>query len=485
MINSILLHLNFKKVFILILTLITLFSALLLVSFKWTKDTKINNIKHNIVNTSQQHFETIHDLQDWFSDNLAKYVTDQNNSQDKISQLTHNKVLKQYSRYSKNFKSFYYHLLSSDSQDKTTLDTFEEKGIQYLHDNPTINIYHSNIDKSIQKGTFDYLAKITIKQSCIQCHADTAVGEFKGAIRITTDTVSYQEKISSIQKLFTTEVVFTLAIAVFLALITYYILNHIFTQNEKLLHLTKSLEKELERNKKQEEIIILQSRHAAMGEMISMIAHQWRQPISVVSMAANNILADLELEMLENQELENTMNDILSQTQYLTQTIDDFRDFFKKDEEPVVTDIVLIIEDALKIIGKTLENNNITLLKEYQKIPPITIYDKKLLQVLINIIKNAKDAFDEKDIKNKQIKIKLYQKENSLFITIHDNAGGISDEIKNKIFEPYFSTKEGKNGTGLGLYMSYTIVQKHLNGNLYTTNSNNGAKFTIRLPLEK
>ena len=242
----------------------------------------------------------------------------------------------------------------------------------------------------------------------------------------------------------------------------------------------KYLEKEL---LDKEEIMIAQSRHAAMGEMISMIAHQWRQPISVIAMDANNILADIELEMLDEKTLQSGAEDIIAQTQELSKTIDDFRNFFrpeKTEEELFIKDIV---DEAMKVIGKSLENNNIDVVLQLQDSKKIKTYSRELMQVLINLIKNAKEILIERKKENKKIFITLKEKGEHFIFNICDNGGGVDDEIIDKIFDPYFTTKGEKNGTGLGLYMSRTIVEKHLFGSLSVSNKDGGACFKITLPL--
>ena len=242
-----------------------------------------------------------------------------------------------------------------------------------------------------------------------------------------------------------------------------------------------------EKLKKQEDIMIAQSRHAAMGEMISMIAHQWRQPISVIAMDANNILADIELETVDERTLQDGAEDIINQTQELSKTIDDFRNFFKPEriyEEVLVKDV---INDALAVIGKSLENNNVEVTLEIEQEAKMVTYARELMQVVINIIKNSKEALLDKKPEDKKISLSVKSDEKSVSIAICDNAGGISSEVIGEIFNPYFTTKGSKNGTGLGLYMSKTIVEKHLDGRLNVCNQDDGVCFEIKLPtsLEK
>ena len=233
-----------------------------------------------------------------------------------------------------------------------------------------------------------------------------------------------------------------------------------------------------------EEIMLAQSRHAAMGEMISMIAHQWRQPISVISMGANNILADIELDMVDEKTLKSGAKDIINKTQELSKTIDDFRNFFRPSKE---TDEILpedVFAEALSVIGKSLEYNNIEVITEFHNGKEIRTYSRELMQVLINILKNAKEALAESIKEDRKIFISVVDNDSEVFLSVCDNAGGIKEDILDKIFDPYYSTKNEKNGTGLGLYMCKTIIEKHLMGNIKAQNKNSGACFIIRLPLD-
>jgi len=239
-----------------------------------------------------------------------------------------------------------------------------------------------------------------------------------------------------------------------------------------------------EQLKTQEDIMIAQSRQAAMGEMLSMIAHQWRQPISVIAMGANNMIADIELDEINPEEFKSDAQDIIKQTQYLSKTIDDFRNFFRpnsKQMESIYLDEV--IENALKLIGKSLENHDIRVKKDFtQQTYRLYTYPRELLQVFLNIFTNAKDAFDERAIEKRVITISVKEVDDTIILCLEDNAGGIDEAILSRIFEPYFSTKDVKNGTGLGLYMSKTIVEKHLQGVIKAYNKNEGACFEIELP---
>jgi len=232
-----------------------------------------------------------------------------------------------------------------------------------------------------------------------------------------------------------------------------------------------------------EELMIAQSRHAAMGEMISMIAHQWRQPIAIVAMGANNIMADIELDMVNSESLKENLDEIISQTEYLSQTIDDFKNFFKPNKQKDLVTVESIFAETFKVMGKMLENSDIKVIQNYKSGTQVYTYTQELLQVFINIIKNAKEILVEKKESNRVIKINEFIKNDHVIIQISDNAGGIDIKNIDNIFDPYFTTKE-QVGTGLGLYMSKTIIEKHLNGKLLVSNTEDGACFEIQFSIK-
>jgi len=238
----------------------------------------------------------------------------------------------------------------------------------------------------------------------------------------------------------------------------------------------KSIEQELQ---DKDEMMIAQSQNAAMGEMISMIAHQWRQPLSIISMGANNIKADIELETIDENILRDISSEIIMQTNELSKTIDDFRDFFKPKQKQELVSVHEIFDDALNIIGKSLENNGIHIIKSLNSNKKIKTYSRELMQVFLNILKNSKEVLVDNNIEKKSISIKTTDSNNNVIIEISDNGGGIPNWVIPKIFDPYFSTKNDKTGTGLGLYMCKTIVEKHLNGNIFAINIDGGACFKI------
>jgi len=265
--------------------------------------------------------------------------------------------------------------------------------------------------------------------------------------------------------------------------------NLIKETTQELQDLNNSLEtkvhNEVIKNLEKDQQLFEQSRLAQMGEMIGNIAHQWRQPLSAISSIASGVQLSNEIDLLTKEEISQNMEIITEKTLYLSDTINTFRDFLKNDknkEEVILQDK---IDKALSIVYSTVRDNNIELINNisYDESIKLIIVTGELPQVIINIINNAKDILVEKNIENGWIKLDLIKKDDSVILTIEDNAGGIPNEYLSKIFEPYFTTKHKSQGTGLGLHMSYKIMTKSLGGNLSAKNSENGAVFYVELPL--
>ncbi|NOQ79375.1 MAG: HAMP domain-containing protein [Gammaproteobacteria bacterium] len=251
--------------------------------------------------------------------------------------------------------------------------------------------------------------------------------------------------------------------------------------NQLNLNLEEKISEELEKGREKDKLIMIQSRHAAMGEMISMIAHQWRQPLSVITMNANNIMADIEFDQINTNALKNDSQSMIKQASYLSHTIDDFRNFFQPDKKKEFITPEVILNNSFEIIGKSFENNNITITKNYNSTTELFLYNHEMLQVFLNILKNAQEALIENREFERIIDITIKEDNNFVHTIICDNSGGINEDILDKIFEPYFSTKDKKNGTGLGLYMSKIIIEQHLNGEISAFNDHHKSCFKISL----
>lgn len=247
------------------------------------------------------------------------------------------------------------------------------------------------------------------------------------------------------------------------------------------LYLETRIADEVEKNRKQQENMLVQSRMAQMGEMLAMIAHQWRQPLASISAIISAMMVRQELDQYDPKYFNEQLNKISDHTQHLSGTINDFRDFFKEDKTKTESTLEQIVDDSLHIIGSIIESQGIKISTDYQCNEKLYIYPNELKQVVLNLLKNSQETIEEKKIKNAKIEIRTYKNGTNYYLEIRDNGGGIPEGEISKIFEPYFTTKGNLNGTGLGLYMSNLIITEHHKGRLTVSNQDDGACFIIKL----
>ncbi len=231
---------------------------------------------------------------------------------------------------------------------------------------------------------------------------------------------------------------------------------------------------------------------AAMGEMIGNIAHQWRQPLSAISTGATGMQIQKEYDSLNDEDFEKTCTMINANAQYLSKTINDFRDFIKGDKIKMNFKLRESVDSFLRLVEGSIKANNLNLIVTIEKDITIDNYPNELLQCIFNIFYNSKDVLKERKIKDKYIFISSIIENNQVIIKIKDNGKGISEDILPNIFEPYFTTKHQSKGTGLGLSMTHDLVVKGMNGTIKATNVTfkyknikySGLEFKITLPLK-
>ena len=259
------------------------------------------------------------------------------------------------------------------------------------------------------------------------------------------------------------------------------------TDSKRIEELNKTLEDkisiEVAKSRQKDQQMIQQSRLAQMGEMISMIAHQWRQPLTAISATSATINLTAKSGTIESDFVIERANRISEYASHLSATIDDFREFFKPDKEKKEITFDELIRSVFGIVEVSLSQQNISLERSLEYHDRFVSYPNELKQVILNLIKNAEDVLIEKNIVNPYIKLASFKKDGHAILEVSDNGLGIDQNIIDKIFDPYFSTKLKKNGTGLGLYMSKTIIEEHCGGKLYVKNLKDGALFSIVLPI--
>ena len=274
--------------------------------------------------------------------------------------------------------------------------------------------------------------------------------------------------------------------------VNFYILAHVFMvlitgalfeeRKQQASLLEERIKEEVERNRQQQVMMFQQNRMAQMGEMIAMIAHQWKQPLSSLSVQIHILTKKYETGTLDNDAVSDFRKRSEQMITYMSETINDFRHFFKPDKTKTVFDVHEAVEGVYRIIEPMIHRYGIEIVMNTGTGCMVYGYPNEFSQALLNILNNAKNVLLERRIENPKIHIAVSAESEHVVITVEDNAGGISNKFIDRIFDPYFSTKEEKNGTGLGLYMSRMIISRHMQGTIRVENRKRGAYFEISLP---
>nr|CAI78771.1 hypothetical protein [uncultured Campylobacterota bacterium] len=250
--------------------------------------------------------------------------------------------------------------------------------------------------------------------------------------------------------------------------------------------LEMNVQDKIEKLIEKDELLTTQSKQAVMGEMISMIAHQWRQPLSMITLQISNLqITRLLGNQVSDDELYKTLTKISDTIVYLSDTIDDFQTYFHPNKEVSEINIFELLQRAINFSEPRLKSHHVEIVIEDRNNKVIVqTYVNELLQVILNILNNAIDVFTERETQKAKVSMKVENQEEIIKIYIEDNAGGINEEHLPRIFEPYFSTK-GKNGTGLGLYMSQMIIEKQFGGEIKVQSSSESTTFIVEIPKKR
>lgn len=247
-------------------------------------------------------------------------------------------------------------------------------------------------------------------------------------------------------------------------------------------NLEKKVQEEITKNEHQQTIMFQQSKLAEMGSILNMIAHQWRQPLNNISLIVNTMVIKHKKGILDMDALSHHKNNFQKQINYLSHTIDDFQNFFKPKKEKESFKIYEVVMNTYSLLQPIFEKNHIVFHNHIDANIEYFGYKNELAQVILNILNNSKDVLIDNEIATKLVRVELHQTQENLILIIQDNGGGVKKSYLDKIFEPYFSTKSEKNGTGLGLYMSKIIINDHFKGKLIANNGQDGFEITITLP---
>ncbi|WP_417324821.1 sensor histidine kinase [Halarcobacter sp.] len=290
--------------------------------------------------------------------------------------------------------------------------------------------------------------------------------------------------------------VLTIAIIIFMALFSLLMISiisdvvkkykqQVKTEEKKLQSLNKNLASKvaigIEEGKRKDKAILQQSKLARMGSMISMIAHQWRQPLTELSGVLMELETATRFKKVTDKHILNSIERSDKMIEFMSNTIDDFRNFFKPDKKKEQFSILDSCQKAINLINASLDDSNIKLVVDVKNDKEINGYPTEYSQVILNLLMNARDILVEKRVENPQITITIDTKGILSIVELKDNAGGIKYEHFDLIFDPYFSTKDSSKGTGLGLYISKLIIERNMGGELSVSNDKEGAVFKIVL----
>ncbi len=230
-----------------------------------------------------------------------------------------------------------------------------------------------------------------------------------------------------------------------------------------------------------ERMLIAQGRLAVMGEMINNIAHQWRQPLNALGLVIQQVQFSYGSAAFSREFLEENASKCMELILHMSRTIDDFRNFFRPDKIMTTFHVNQVISQMVSLIEESFKAKRISIAFHAEGDPMITGYPNEYAQVLLNILMNARDAVVERNVRNPRISVRSFLDGDKPVVTISDNAGGIAGDILDKIFDPYFTTKGQDKGTGIGLFMSKTIIEKNMGGRLTARNTGDGAEFRIEV----
>ena len=261
--------------------------------------------------------------------------------------------------------------------------------------------------------------------------------------------------------------------------------KQVAAKTKELREINQSLEKSVEEKVSEiiqkDKLLTAQSKQAVMGEMISMIAHQWRQPLSTITLQISNLqIKKMMGEEIDDLYIDKMLAQISETIIYLSDTVDDFQTYFRPDKKPIKVEVHELLGKVINFVQPRLKGKKMSVVIKKENDIFINVYANELTQVILNIVNNAIDALEEVDKDGKTICLGVIDSEDVVQISVEDNGPGIDEENKEKLFEPYFSTK-GKNGTGLGLYMSQMIVEKQFNGKIEAQSSEEGSIFIVSI----
>jgi len=264
-----------------------------------------------------------------------------------------------------------------------------------------------------------------------------------------------------------------------------HIMQELKESEQKYRQLNETLEQRIKEAvnelREKDRMLIIQGRQAVMGEMIGNISHQWRQPLNMLGLLSQELQATYKYGKFSTEYINDNVKKTMELIRHMSKTIDDFRSFSQSDKDKVDFNVLEMIEKTLSLLEGSFKTHGISIEIKATGDPSISGYPNEFGQVLLNIVNNARDALLARKADSPTITIGLRTEAGKTVVTVIDNAGGIPEGIIDRVFDPYFTTKGPEKGTGIGLHMSKTIIEKHMNGTLSVRNVGNGAEFRIEM----
>ncbi len=391
---------------------------------------------------------------------------------------------------------------------KAVKDFDGSNGIIYIIDNDRTNdiylkkYYESEIFKFMVEECPSHKGPVIEIQDEFYVKKDLTIKNIEGelvanAIFFLDVTKEKKDYISTVRNSIITSIVLFLIAAVIVNYFFTVLIRRINRNEEELKKINKNLEQTVEneikhrlqiqeealtQKQKSEQLLMQQSKLAMLGEMIGNIAHQWRQPLMQLSAILMYLDAYNEKGKLTPQKFDSKIKDGNSIIDFMSKTIEDFRNYYKPEKQKEIFLLKSCINSALFIVNSSLKTSNIEVATSYShENIEIESFKNEFSQALLNIITNAKDILIQREVSDARILIDTKEEEGKIVISIEDNAGGIKEDILDKVFDPYFTTKHKSQGTGIGLYMTKMIIENNMNGKIEVQNSSIGAKFIIEL----
>lgn len=464
-----------------------------------SNERQVEHLTTMLKNEALSHFENLVVLRRWNADHGGVYIKQhdelkpnpylEDNTMKSESGETYLRVnpawmTKQVAQIANKTTNHYYRITSLTPLNPSNApeDAFEKRALHYLYDHPGEKYFYE-IDLK-QKKQIDFMGTLRTEKSCIQCHANYRVGEIRGGIHVRLPADDTVEEIDSIN---TMQYLFMAILALIVLLITVALVYFL-----KLIRASKD----------KDELMAQQSRHVAMADLIVSISHHWRQPLNALALYIQDLRDAQEFGELDKAYLDNIIERSMHQINYMSKVIDDFKSLIRDKSTPEGFLLSDIIESSIYFNEPVLIENNVHLayacacsFKQYEASLEeralcnecqITLYSfpGTLKQVLINLLRNSIDAVARHIPEDsRMIEMRFTVSEEKVLIEVSDNGGGIPKNIQNRVFDPYFTTKDTKESMGMGLYASKKMVENKLAGTIRFENRGEGALFMIEIPL--